>query len=198
MDDEHQLLRQSLPMSEGPSILFDTPPAPNASKTPRGRAEMMDISTVMPRSPTRMAHLMGDEHQLMRQSLPMSEGDSNLFDSPPLPNIRKTPRRQAVDMDASTVMPRSPTRMAHLMGDEHQFMRQSLPMSEGDSVLFASPPPPTMTRKTPRKQPSPSKDADMTLDINQMMARMTKPKRPSGTEESFEDLLHGSAIDLDE
>jgi hypothetical protein len=71
-------------------------------------------------------------------------------------------------------------------------------MSEGDSILFASPPPSIMTRKTPRKQPSPSKDADMTLDINQMMARMTKPKRPSGTEESFEDLLHGSAIDLDE
>jgi len=88
--------------------------------------------------------------------------------------------------------------MAHLMGDEHQFMRQSLPMSEGDSILFASPPPPIMTRQTPRKQSSPSKDADMTLDINQMMARMTKPKRPSGTEESFEDLLHGSAIDLDE
>jgi hypothetical protein len=198
LDDEHQLLRQSLPMSEGPSILFDTPPAPTARKTPRGPAEMMDVSTVMPRSPTRMAHLMGDEHQLMRQSLPMSEGDSVLFDSPPLPTIRKTPRRQAGDMDASTIMPRSPTRMAHLMGDEHQFMRQSLPMSEGDSILFASPPPPIMTRKTPKKQPSPSKDADMTLDINQMMARMTKPKRPSGTEESFEDLLHGSAIDLDE
>jgi hypothetical protein len=198
LDDEHQLLRQSLPMSEGPSILFDTPPAPTAGKTPRGPAEMMDVSTVMPRSPSRMAHLMGDEHQLMRQSLPMSEGNSILFDSPPLPTIRKTPRRQAGDMDASTILPRSPTRMAHLMGDEHQFMRQSLPMSEGDSILFASPPPPIMTRKTPKKQLSPSKDADMTLDINQMMARMTKPKRPSGTEESFEDLLHGSAIDLDE
>jgi len=198
MDDEHQLLRQSLPMSEGPSILFDTPPAPTVRKTARGPADMMDMSTVMPRSPTRMAHLMGDEHQLMRQSLPTSEGDSILFDSPPLPTIRKTPRRQAGDLDASTIMPRSPTRMAHLMGDEHQFMRQSLPMSEGDSILFASPPPPIVTRKTPRKQPSPSKDADMTLDINQMMARMTKPKRPSGTEESFEDLLRGSAIDLDE
>jgi hypothetical protein len=198
IDDEHQLLRQSLPMSEGPSILFDTLPAPTARKTPRGPSEMMDVSTVMPRSPTRMAHLMGDEHQLMRQSLPMSEGDSILFDSPPLPTIRKTPRRQAVDMDASTILPRNPTRMSHLMGDEHQFMRQSLPMSEGDSVLFASPPPPIMTRQAPRKQPSPSNDADLTLDINQMMARMTKPKRPSGTEESFEDLLHGSAIDLDE
>ena len=198
MDDEHQLLRQSLPMSEGPSILFDTPPAPTVRRTPRGPAEMLDVSTVLPRSPTRMAHLMGDEHQLMRQSLPMSEGDSILFDSPPLPTIRKTPRRQAGDLDVSKSMPRSPTRMAHLMGDEHQFMRQSLPMSEGDSILFASPPPPIMTGKTPRKQPSPSKDPDMTLDINQMMARMSKPKRPSGTEESFEDLLHGSAIDLDE
>lgn len=198
MDDEHQLLRQSLPMSEGPSILFETPPAPTVRNIPRGPAEILDVSTVLPRSPTRMAHLMGDEHQFMRQSLPMSDGDSVLFDSPPLPTIRKTPRSRPGDLDASTIMPRSPTRMAHLMGDEHQFMRQSLPMSEGDSILFASPPPPIMTRKTPRKQPSPSKDPDMTLDINQMMARMSKPKRPSGTEESFEDLLHGSPIDLDE
>jgi hypothetical protein len=198
MGDEHQLLRQSLPMSEGDSILFDSPPLPTIRKTPRTQVGDMDVSTILPRSPTRMAHLMGDEHQLMRQSLPGSEGDSVLFDSPPLPTIRRTPRTKISDMDASTILPRSPTRMSHLMGDEHQFMRQSLPTSEGDSILFATPPPPIMTRKTPRKQPSPVKDSDMTLDIGQMMAKITKPKRPSGTEESFEDLMHGSAFDLDE
>jgi hypothetical protein len=32
---------------------------------------------------------------------------------------------------------------------------------------------------------------DVTLDVGEMMARMSKPKRPSGTEESFIDLLHG-------
>ena len=34
-------------------------------------------------------------------------------------------------------------------------------------------------------------DADVTMDVKDLMARMTKPKRASGTEESFIDLLHG-------
>jgi hypothetical protein len=92
--------------------------------------------------------------------------------------------------------------MAHMMGDEHQLLRQSLPMSEGDTFIFSSPPPPLSVArmKTPRKAVSPSKgrEGDMTMDVNQMMARMTKPKRPSGTEESFEDLLHGKPLDMDE
>lgn len=100
-------------------------------------------------------------------------------------------------LDVSTLYPRTPTRMAYLMEDEHQLLRQSLPMSEGDSVLFAPSPPPVASRKTPRKA-SPVKDPDMTMDVAQMMARMGKPKRPSGTEESFEDLLHGTQLDLDE
>lgn len=100
-------------------------------------------------------------------------------------------------LDVSTLYPRTPTRMAYLMEDEHQLLRQSLPMSEGDSVLFAPSPPPVTSRKTPRKA-SPVKDPDMTMDVAQMMARMGKPKRPSGTEESFEDLLHGTQLDLDE
>lgn len=100
-------------------------------------------------------------------------------------------------LDVSTLYPRTPTRMAYLMEDEHQLLRQSLPMSEGDSVLFAPSPPPVTSRKTPRKA-SPVKEPDMTMDVAQMMARMGKPKRPSGTEESFEDLLHGTQLDLDE
>jgi len=100
-------------------------------------------------------------------------------------------------LDVSTLYPRTPTRMAYLMEDEHQLLRQSLPMSEGDSVLFAPSPPPITSRKTPRRA-SPVKDPDMTMDVAQMMARMGKPKRPSGTEESFEDLLHGTQLDLDE
>lgn len=100
-------------------------------------------------------------------------------------------------LDVSTLYPRTPTRMAYLMEDEHQLLRQSLPMSEGDSVLFAPSPPPITSRKMPKKA-SPVKDPDMTMDVAQMMARMGKPKRPSGTEESFEDLLHGTQLDLDE
>jgi hypothetical protein len=101
-------------------------------------------------------------------------------------------------LDVSTLYPRTPTRMAYLLDDRHQLLRTSLPSSEseGDSVLFA-PSPPVPSRKTPRKA-TPVKDADMTMDVAQMMARMGKPKRPSGTEESFVDLMHGTELDLDE
>jgi hypothetical protein len=34
-------------------------------------------------------------------------------------------------------------------------------------------------------------EGDMTLDIGAIMAKIGKPKRMSGTEESFVDLLHG-------
>jgi hypothetical protein len=99
--------------------------------------------------------------------------------------------------DTSSLLPMSPVGMRHLMGDEHQLLRQSLPMSEGPS--FFLPPLPPSSRKTPRAQAqrSPVKDADMTFDVNQLMARMAKPKRPSGTEESFVDLLHDSDLELD-
>ena len=189
------------PVSSSPSKVKRTFPASSSQNhlSRLGEEAALDVSTIFPRSPTRFGHLMGEEHQILRQSLPMSEeGDSVLFPSPPMPTVRKTPRTQVGDMDASTMLPRSPTRMAHLMGDEHQLMRQSLPMSEGDSFLLPSPPPPIMPRRTPKKQASPTKDSDMTFDVGQMMARMAKPKRPSGTEESFEDLMHGPEFDLDE
>ena len=189
------------PASSSPSKVKRTFPASSSHNhlSRLGEEAALDVSTIFPRSPTRFGHLMGDEHQILRQSLPMSEeGDSILFASPPMPTVRKTPRTQVGDMDASTILPRSPTRMAHLMGDDYQLMRQSLPMSEGDSLLIPSPPPPIMPRRTPKKQASPTKDSDMTLDVGQMMARMAKPKRPSGTEESFEDLMHGPELDLDE
>jgi hypothetical protein len=100
--------------------------------------------------------------------------------------------------DVSSLLPMSPMGMGHLMDDEHQLLRQSLPMSEGPSLYIPPPPAPASSRKTPRARGSPVKDADMTFDVNQLMARMAKPKRPSGTEESFVDLLHDSDLDLDE
>lgn len=102
---------------------------------------------------------------------------------------------RAVDMgDVSTLFPVSPARTAHLLGDEHQLLRESLPGASDEGQSFFLPPPPASTRKTPRK---PNK-ADMTLDINELIAGMAKPKRPSGTEESFEDLLNAPGFDLDQ
>jgi hypothetical protein len=36
------------------------------------------------------------------------------------------------------------------------------------------------------------------MDIGDLMAKMAKPKRPSGTEESFEDLLNAPGFELDQ
>lgn len=108
-----------------------------------------------------------------------------------LSRLGERPHLHADVGDISTLLPTSPARVAHLTTDEHQLLRESLPF-EGPS--FFLPPPPSSTRKSPRK---PNK-ADMTLDINDLMAKMAKPKRPSGTEESFEDLLNGPGPDFDQ
>lgn len=101
------------------------------------------------------------------------------------------------DLDVSTLLPSSPARTAHLLSDKHQLLRESLPSSEAEGPSFFLPPspPPASTRKSPRK---PNMRADMTMDINDLMAKMSKPKRPSGTEESFEDLLNAPGFELDQ
>ena len=106
-------------------------------------------------------------------------------------------KRHADLLDVSTLLPSSPARTAHLLSDKHQLLRESLPSSEceGDESFFL-PPMPTTVRKSPRKPNA--RAADMTMDINDLMAKMSKPKRPSGTEESFEDLLNAPGFELDQ
>ena len=53
---------------------------------------------------------------------------------------------------------------------------------------------PTRGGPSPRKGTQPNTPGDITLDIGDMMARVARPKRASGTEESFEDLLHADDL----
>ena len=114
--------------------------------------------------------------------------------------------------DVSTLLPTTPGRIKHLLDPVHNLQDEDFSLIEGadgPSLFFPSkplprsnstfmPPPlasiPGSARRTPRGQrhahESPVKEMDLTLDVKALMARMTKPKRASGTEESFMDLLH--------
>jgi hypothetical protein len=110
--------------------------------------------------------------------------------------------------DVSCLLPTSPTKWQHLMRPEHLLQNEELSLiaSEGASMLVPSgsgrsDPPRQPTTVLPRTTPgreSPIKDADMTMDLKQMMAKMTKPKRESGGEMSFMDLLRGQHDELEE
>ena len=117
--------------------------------------------------------------------------------------------------DVSALLPTTPARTRHLLNPEHMLKHEDISLLEGfdgPSLFFPSRPPITLStlaegnspmrspvlnsmRKTSRperRSQMPSRaDADVTMDVKDLMARMTKPKRASGTEESFIDLLHG-------
>lgn len=118
-------------------------------------------------------------------------------------------------LDKSTILPVSPAKQAHLLGREHMLLDEGMSLvanEEGQTFYIpvqAStediPPVPLLDRamiatssRTPKKRASPlntvqPRDAvwDKTLDLKELMANAKKPKRASGTEESFADLLNG-------
>jgi hypothetical protein len=125
----------------------------------------------------------------------------------------------SADGDKSTLFPVSPAKMRHLLRDEEMLTHETF--LEEPSYLAPAPrrlPSPAkstampLSRSTVQGSPqkvrrSPIKDSlsdrtmarengmgDVTLDVGEMMARMNKPKRASGTEESFVDLLHGGDV----
>ncbi|RSH89520.1 hypothetical protein EHS25_002070 [Saitozyma podzolica] len=123
-------------------------------------------------------------------------------------------------LDKSAMFPTSPAKWRHLLSDEEQLVRETPFPLEGASVVLPPPsrytamtsrtaPSPVKAKPILSRQGSPQKvrsspvklpfgsytsgnmaGGDATLDVEEMMARMSKPKRPSGTEESFIDLLH--------
>ncbi|WRT63313.1 uncharacterized protein IL334_000218 [Kwoniella shivajii] len=121
--------------------------------------------------------------------------------------------------DISTLLPVSPLKTAHLLTDSELITRETLVEEASFRLPLTSsstrktPYRPMFMSKTPRKSPpakmSPIKTivkgninmrgyvheefrdiGDTTFDLKDLLAKVGKPKRASGTEESFVDLLH--------
>ncbi|WWD22797.1 hypothetical protein CI109_107291 [Kwoniella shandongensis] len=113
--------------------------------------------------------------------------------------------------DVSTLLPVSPQKAAYLLRDDELISRETLaeepnfhlPLPHASRI---SPVMPNTIQRHISQSPSkysPSKirgfarrtdvviSGDVTLDVIDLMAKVSKPKRESGTEESFVDLLHG-------
>ncbi|WVF66645.1 hypothetical protein IAT40_001386 [Kwoniella sp. CBS 6097] len=114
------------------------------------------------------------------------------------------------EAEMSTLLPVSPVKTAHLLTDEELIAKETL-MEEASFTLplpiRATPfKTSTMPHRSPRRSPkemSPLKnvfpahmraemmdEGDVTVDVKDLIAKVGKPKRASGTEESFVDLLH--------
>ncbi|WWC85419.1 uncharacterized protein L201_000282 [Kwoniella dendrophila CBS 6074] len=116
--------------------------------------------------------------------------------------------------EISTLLPVSPLKSAHLLTDAELITKETL-LEEGSSFRLplparATPYKPSFMVKTPKKSPparmSPIRtivrgnihkhsekgldESDLTFDVKDLLAKVGKPKRASGTEESFVDLLH--------
>ncbi|WVQ72349.1 hypothetical protein IAR50_001900 [Cryptococcus sp. DSM 104548] len=91
------------------------------------------------------------------------------------------------ELEKSTLLPFGNQEAAHLLRDGDLLSRETL--VEDKSYRLAAPPP---------KQVFTAKGnlGDMTMDVKDLMANIGKPKRASGTEESFVDLLKADDEDM--
>jgi hypothetical protein len=104
----------------------------------------------------------------------------------------------------STFLPVSPLKTRHLMSDEHLLTHTKMEDETMLSMSLMMPPPmsPERQRQSPAKTPRSAKSrrkpdsVDMTLDIQQMMAK-ARPRGEHGLEESVMDLLRAD-MDGDE
>lgn len=109
--------------------------------------------------------------------------------------------------DQSALLPTSPDKMRHLLGSEHLLQNEDMSLwCGGDasaSVILTTGQTPSImacaSKSSPPRASTQSRtrwstylDCDTTLDVRDLMAKMPKPKRASGTEESFIDLLRGA------
>ncbi|XAO22545.1 hypothetical protein I312_101317 [Cryptococcus bacillisporus CA1280] len=101
-----------------------------------------------------------------------------------LASVGEEESERPIDLDKSTLLPVSPQKAAYLLRDEEMIARETL--DEKPSYMLSIPPV-TACRTAAR---STGHDDDRTMDVRDLMAKVGKPKRASGTEESFVDLLH--------
>ena len=99
--------------------------------------------------------------------------------------------RQAVAINAQSCSSPEKTRHLHdkdLISKMTMFNRPDGRKSEKISPVKTSQPMPSSGRTITQSMHA----ADVTFDVCDLMAKINKPKRVSGTEESFADLLHGN------
>lgn len=101
-----------------------------------------------------------------------------------LTSVGEEESERPIDLDKSTLLPVSPKKAAYLLRDEEMIARETLDEEPRDMLSIA---PVTASRAAAR---STGYDGDRTMDVRDLMAKVGKPKRASGTEESFIDLLH--------
>ncbi|KAK8844656.1 hypothetical protein IAR55_006503 [Kwoniella newhampshirensis] len=112
------------------------------------------------------------------------------------------------DAEVSTVLPVSPQKSAHLLRDDEMISRETLPEEAALQLSVSSPGSAQLTtlshttedaffiqschqaKRSPRSHLA-TNEGNLTLDVVDMIEKVSKPKRASGTEESFVDLLHG-------
>jgi hypothetical protein len=116
----------------------------------------------------------------------------------------------------STLLPTSPDKLRHLLRNEEMLQNETMtfdgpsmlatisglpdrmPYRSIDSIFGNAAPPARQSaqRQSPHKA-RPAAPGDATIDLNDLMGKVTKVKRPSGTEESFVDLLKEADSFLD-
>ena len=178
----------------------------------------LDQSTLLPHSPARSAHLLTSTHALSRVPPPWEQdGMETLLDEsfgkPSRPIQPSRSKRtfpasssgqslasvgeeaepgakeyMASPLDISTLLPSSPAKMQHLLRPEAMLQNESFALASDGPSFMAGPPSAQSTCASAKAH-----QGDTTLDIQDLMAKIGKPKRESGTEESFEDLLNGRA-----
>ena len=127
----------------------------------------LDQSTLLPTSPHK--HLLSSSNALYLVEPPWKT-------APRLNNSKRTFTSSSSgdslasvgeNGDVSTLLPVSPPKSRHLLRKEELIKHETFAMFDG-----------------------PPHSQDVTMDLQGMMAKISKPKRASGTEESFVDLLH--------
>nr|XP_018266262.1 uncharacterized protein I303_00237 [Kwoniella dejecticola CBS 10117]OBR88420.1 hypothetical protein I303_00237 [Kwoniella dejecticola CBS 10117] len=124
-----------------------------------------DISTLLPVSPMKTAHLLTDSELITNEYLNMEDGEKSF--RLPLPS-RATPFKPSFMSKTPRKSP--PARMSPI-----KTIVKGLPSHSHSHA---------------GKAPFVDGAADMTFEVKDLLARVNKPKRASGTEESFVDLLH--------
>lgn len=135
-------------------------------------------STVKAQSLPRSNALRGFPTSKTRRTFPASSSGNSLT------AVGEEESELLINLDKSTLLPISPQKTAYLLRDEEMIARETL--DEGPSYMLTIPPATTSRAAAGCI----GHDGDRTMDVRDLMAKVGKPKRASGTEESFVDLLH--------